>query len=466
MTCPHDRQLLPPPYYRDDHVTLYAGDALDVLSGMPEKSVDCVVTSPPYWGLRDYSVTGAVEEVPAGERARRAADHTTGSQGKSTSAQADLTAGAAGVWVGGDPHCSHRVAVGRGASTAQSIRPNAVGSPMSAAHRGGSPQRCRRCGAHRHDRQYGLEATPEDYVNRLRSVFAEVRRVLTDTGTVWLNLGDSYSAQPPGRAEHAMRASTLSGQTAAAPLRESVRSAGVDRSRVIPRKNMIGIPWRVALALQEDGWIVRNAIVWAKKNPMPESVRDRLSTTYEFVFLLVKQPRYFFNLDAIRVPLARPDALLREDLVIGGARKGKHGGIGATARRRGRSVYGSKYHQAPDRAKAARSNVGPGRPHNAAHPRGKNPGDVWHLATRPLPEAHFAAFPIDIPLRCIAAGCPEGGVVLDPFSGAGTSGLAAYQLGRRYVGIDTQPAFHDMGIRRLDRLKRTSPRPGNNNDDQ
>jgi DNA modification methylase len=399
---------LPSPFWRTDNATLYTGDAVETLRALPGSSVDAVVSSPPYYGLRDYGT---------------------------------------GAWIGGDPNCAH--SVGRGNSSPQPRNP-AVTYPASVAHRGGDPRACRRCGAVRHDRQYGLEATPEDYVDTLREAFAEVWRVLRPTGTVWLNLGDSYSAEPPGRSQHAMRSSTLQGRVAAATLRASVRAAGVDRTRAMPRKNLLGMPWRVAMALQADGWILRNAVVWAKRNPMPESVKDRLSTTHEFVFLLVKQPRYFFDLDAIRVPLVRPEAL-SEGLVIGGSNKGQHGGLDATARRRGSSVYGAKY--TDDRAFATGRHgiaVRPGgRRHDSAHPRGKNPGDVWHLSTRPLREAHFAAFPIDIPLRCIAAGCPEDGLVLDPFSGAATAGLAALQLGRRYLGIELNASYNALAKARL-----------------
>lgn len=374
------------PYFRDASITLYVGDALEVLTELPDTSVHCVVTSPPYWGLRDYGTAH---------------------------------------WVGGDPACRHLAA--------SSSRPTS--SCDSAA------QRCRRCGAQREDRQYGLEPTPQDYVDRLRAVFVELRRVLVDTGTVWLNLGDSYSADLPGRTSDPMRASSLSGTATAATMRESVRTAGVKRARALPRKNLVGIPWRVAFALQQDGWILRNAIVWHKPNAMPESVRDRLSNRYELLFLLTKQQKYYFDLDAIREPLARPDAR-NENIVIGG-NKGRHGGVGATARRRGNTVYG-KY-----TAPAMRPT---GTQHRASHPRGKNPGDVWSISTRPLREAHFAAYPIDIPLRCIAAGCPPKGVVLDPFSGAATTGLAARQLGRTYIGIDLNREFHDIGLRRLNLL--------------
>jgi DNA modification methylase len=380
---------MPTPYFHHDTVTLYVGDATDVLAEMPDASVHCVVTSPPYWGLRDYGT---------------------------------------GRWVGGNPHCPYLASV---------------------TCRDGFSRRCRRCPARREDWQHGLEPTPQAYIDRLRGVFVELRRVLVDTGTVWLNLGDSYAAQPPGRASDPMRTSTLSGKTAAAPLRESVRAAGVLRTRTVARKNLIGMPWRVAFALQSDGWILRNAIVWHKPNAMPESVRDRLSNRYEILFLLTKQQKYYFDLDSIREPLARPEALA-EGIVIGGANKGRHAGVDATARRRGNSVYGKYSATSPFTGTPPGAAMRPtGRQHSAGHSRGKNPGDVWSISTRPLREAHFAAYPIDIPLRCIAAGCPPDGVVLDPFSGAATTGLAARQLGRTYRGIDLNPTFHDIGLRRL-----------------
>jgi site-specific DNA-methyltransferase (cytosine-N4-specific) len=178
--------------------------------------------------------------------------------------------------------------------------------------------------------------------------------------------------------------------------------------------SLIGIPWRVALALQADNWILRNAVVWAKTNGQPSSARDRLTTTYETVFLFTRSPRYFFNLDAIRIPLKNPnDRRLRAPISSG--RPG-----------------GPKPHG-----------------HDLTRPRGKNPGDVWPYPTRALKEAHFAAYPIEIPLRCIAAGCRPEGVVLDPFSGAATTGLAALQLSRRYIGVDLSTQYATIAKRRL-----------------
>lgn len=355
------------PSWSSDTAALYTGDAVETLAALPAASAHCVVTSPPYWGPRDYGTA---------------------------------------AWVGGQAGCAH--------------------VPVPARQRPGVLPRCRRCAARQVDRQYGLEPTLGDYIATLRRVFAELRRVLDPTGTVWLNLGDSYST---GRTGHR-------------------RAISTDHA-ALADKNLVGVPWRVALALQADGWILRNAIVWAKRNPMPESVRDRMSATYEFVFLLTTHAHYYFNLDPIRVPLVRPEALT-EGISFGGTPGVQTGALGASARRRG-GVYGAKYR---DTSPFARTPPGgairpTGHRHTAAHPRGKNPGDVWRLSTRPLREAHFAAFPIDIPLRCIAAGCPPDGLVLDPFSGAATTGLAALQLGRRYLGIDLNPAYTALARRRL-----------------
>lgn len=307
------------PYFQDDQVTLLLGDALDQLRSLSDRSVDCIVTSPPYFGLRDYGTPG----------------------------------------------------------------------------------------------QYGLEATPAEYVETMRCLFAEARRALADDGTLWLNLGDSYAAA----GGHTDPGGTSALQGRRVQLMQNMPSKPADR----PKKNLLGIPWRTAFALQDDGWILRNEIIWHKPNAMPESVTDRLSTRHEHLFLLSKSPRYWFDLDAIREPLSRPDALA-EGIVFGGS-KGPGGKVGGSARRSGGnvSVYGA-----------------------SGSTKGRNPGDVWAITTKPYSAAHFAVFPIDLPLRCIKASCRPGGTVLDPFSGSGTTGAAARQLGRKYVGIDLNPAYHDL----------------------
>lgn len=265
------------PYYQDEHMTLYHGRALDVTRATPDGSVDCVVTSPPYFGLRDYG----------------------------------------------------------------------------------------------HEDQYGTEETPGEYIGSMVDLYHEVRRVLTDDGTFWLNVGDSYGH----------------------------------------RKNLLGIPWRVALALQDDGWTLRNDIIWSKPNAMPESVTDRLANRHEHLFLFTKSPRYWFDLDPIREPHTSSPSR-----------------AGANALRGQKAIRKS----GPNSGQYSEG--------------GRNPGDVWDIATRPFPGAHFATFPEELPRRCIASGCKPGGVVLDPCSGSGTTGAAAQALGRRYIGIDINADYLKLSL--------------------
>lgn len=307
-----------PPYYRDEQVTLLLGDALDVLRTMPDGSVDCIVTSPPYYGLRDYGTPG----------------------------------------------------------------------------------------------QYGLEATPAAYVETMRALFAEARRVLAADGTLWLNLGDSY-AYPPGSAGR-QGEGQRKGRTFTAE--------GLPGTRALPPKNLLMIPARVAIALQDDGWIVRNENIWHKRNGMPEKAQDRLTGRHEKVYLLTKSQDYWFDLDAIRLPVT-PER---------------------TQHDRNAERNGHRY-----AATGTNHGLGPTTLHRTANPLGSNPGDVWDIPTRPYPAAHFATFPIDLPIRCIKAGCRPDGTVLDPFSGSGTTGAAARQLGRKYVGIDLNSAYHDLARERF-----------------
>lgn len=332
-----------PPYWTDGTCTLLLGDALSVLREMPDGSAGCCVTSPPYYGLRDYGTEG----------------------------------------------------------------------------------------------QIGLEDSPAAYVERLREVFAEVRRVLAEDGTLWLNIGDSYYSgkgsptQPDGKNQGRrgwVRPVDRCGQDWGSP------------------KSLLGVPWRLAFALQDDGWLIRNDIVWHKPNAMPESVTDRLSTRWEHLFLLAKSRRYYFDLDAIREPLAYPEALERG--IVFGGRNGGEGKVGASAPRGGanRSVYGRPADVPP--GQRGPKNGGRGPHHKSVHEAGRNPGDVWALSTRQYPEAHFAVFPPELPLRAIKAGSRPGGTVLDPFSGSGTTGEACRLLGRKYTGIDLKSAYHDLAIKR------------------
>jgi site-specific DNA-methyltransferase (cytosine-N4-specific) len=184
---------------------------------------------------------------------------------------------------------------------------------------------------------------------------------------------------------------------------------------------------------------------------MPESVRDRLSCSHEHLFLLVRSARYHFDLDPIRVPLACPNAA-DGTRVFGGVHKAGRGGVGASARRRGSAYRPPKYLADPaaHHGRGARGNlIATGAAHTTAHPRGRNPGTVWSMATRPSRLPHYAAFPIDLPLRAIAAGCKPGGLVCDPFAGISTTGVAALRLRHRYIGIDINPAYHDLATGRL-----------------
>jgi DNA modification methylase len=270
--------------------------------------------------------------------------------------------------------------------------------------------------------QYGREPDPAGYVATLTPLFAEARRVLADDGTCWLNLGDCYSAGwGAATGMHAYLGPHLTAHKAPG----------------MPAKNLLGTPWRVAFALEDDGWILRNAIVWHKPNAMPESVKDRLNCRHELIFLLVKQPAYWCDLDPIRVPRraaapTQPPARPR-DAYRGPARPPNYGPRAreVTARRRYGGLRGSGSHR-------------------RGHTLGRNPGDVWAIPTCPYNGPRFAAYPIDPPLRCIAAGCKPGGTVLDPFTGTGTgtTGLAARQLGR-FTGIELNPAFAVLAAERL-----------------
>jgi site-specific DNA-methyltransferase (cytosine-N4-specific) len=297
------------PYYEDEQVTLWHGDALAVLQQLRPGSVDCVVTSPPYFGLRDYGVDG----------------------------------------------------------------------------------------------QLGAEDTPMQYVAALVGIFDEIRRVLADDGTLWLNLGDAYA----GKAN--------AGRTFTKNRGHNVKPVGYPAQRNMtahaPYKSLLGLPWRTALALVDAGWTLRSEVIWHKPNPMPEAVKDRPTSSHEHVFMLTKGPRYYFDGGAIA-----------ED---------------ATGRASGN---GFARPEAINRGGAGAETPWEGRPY-------RNRRDVWEIATVGFPEAHFATFPLALPERCVLASSRPGGVVLDPFSGSGTTGLAAARHGRRYVGIDLNAEYLDLSLR-------------------
>jgi len=265
--------------------------------------------------------------------------------------------------------------------------------------------------------QIGLESTPQDFVNALVAIFHEVKRVLQDDGTLWLNLGDSYNAA--GRKGHGSRDNCKQGTN-----RASV--AGDDNCRpsvaTLKEKDLIGIPWRVAFALQADGWYLRQDIIWAKPNPMPESVTDRCTKSHEYIFLLSKNSNYYFDQDAIKEPSAN---------------------IGKTLIRFG----GNKYGDSTDIKHSTKSG-------NKYEDKGtRNKRDVWTIATKPCKEAHFATFPPNLIRPCILAGCPVGGIVLDPFIGAGTTAIVAKQEGRKYIGFELNPEYIKIAEKRIADVK-------------
>lgn len=320
------------------------GDVRETLATVPDASVQCCVTSPPYWGLRDYG----------------------------------------------------------------------------------------------HEGQLGLEPTPDAYVANMVQVFRDVRRVLRDDGTLWLNLGDSY-----------------------APNWSSVRPAGGggfkdDQARArwtridgIPPKNLIGIPWRVAFALQADGWYLRSDIIWSKPNPMPESVTDRPTKAHEYLFLLTKSARYYYDAAAIREPYAASTVTQFERAYTGEATK-DYAGTGAqnpsdvkrriVDKQRGHGRRHAGFNDRCDaKEKAEQVQVG------------ANKRSVWHIATQPYPDAHFATFPEALIEPCILAGSKVGDTVLDPFAGSGTTGAVSVRHQRHFIGCELNPAYVELARARIGR---------------
>lgn len=337
------------------------GDCIEGLRTLPDASVHCCVTSPPYWGLRDYG----------------------------------------------------------------------------------------------HDGQIGLEATPEAYVARMVEVFREVRRVLRDDGTLWLNLGDSYCSQggerkygssdgETGRGDApGKRLSNVSGfgdgtwdwiesnQTDDWATDEWLAELRAKRAAFLKPKDLVGIPWRVAFALQADGWWLRQDIIWHKPNPMPESVRDRCTKAHEYVFLLTKSERYFYDAEAV----SEPAAYAGQTGCFSGSKNASRAAVA------GRKPSGN------ERPEAGRVAVSDRR----------NRRSVWTITTKPYSGAHFAVMPADLVEPCIKAGCPEGGTVLDPFAGSGTTLAVAAELGRSGIGCELNPEYIQLANQRIAKSKAKMP---------
>lgn len=286
-----------------------------------------------------------------------------------------------------------------------------------------------------HDGQIGLEDTPDAYVQKIVEVFREVKRVLRDDGTLWLNLGDSYAAQRGGSHQPAETlAGGKSGKTQEGDIVNRDRFDGYNPTRNasaigLKHKDLVGIPWRVAFALQADGWYLRQDIIWHKPNPMPESVTDRCTKAHEYIFLLSKSPRYYFDSDSIKEE-ASNTSIARLKRGVSNHHKNINGAPGQTPHSMGKP-----------------RNHDP----NRDVPTTRNPRSVWTITTKPFKDAHFATYPEDLIVPCILAGCPEGGLVLDPFMGAGTTALVSKKLGRNYVGFELNEEYKKIADKRLNK---------------
>jgi len=364
-----------------------AADVLDGLRQLPDGSARCCVTSPPYWGLRDY---GTAE------------------------------------WEGGESGCDHvETALTCSKNSTSTLkndgrRKETTGHSDSEykAYKQQYRNTCGKCGARRIDSQIGLEPTPEEYVAKLVEVFRDVRRVLADDGTVWLNLGDSYNTSQAGNKTPSGFSQTRPSRVSGNGDQETVKHGRGIVSGLKP-KDLVGVPWRVAFALQADGWWLRSDIIWSKPNPMPESVTDRPTKAHEYIFMLSKSARYYFDAEAVReadVGADHPRNILRAPEPSGGLLP-EHSGLRKAAGRNG---------------------------------DGRNIRSVWTIATQPYPEAHFATYPPALVEPCIKAGSAEGDTVLDPFCGAGTTGLVACRLNRNFVGIELNPEYAEMARARIE----------------
>ncbi|MDH3740293.1 MAG: site-specific DNA-methyltransferase [Hyphomicrobiales bacterium] len=282
------------------------------------------------------------------------------------------------------------------------------------------------------DGQMGLEETPDEYVAGMAEVFREVRRVLRDDGTLWVNLGDSYASAWACNRQNVI---------AAGSLKKGKRKDRPNRLvNGLKEKDLIGIPWRVAFALQADGWYLRQDIIWSKPNPMPESVTDRCTKAHEYIFMMSKSPRYHFDQEAILEP-SSPNTHARlsqnvQDQIGSGRVPGKTNGTMKAVGRKFDPGKGNKNNPSFDAAMAIMP------PH-------RNKRSVWTVTTKPFKEAHFATYPVKLIEPCILAGCPVGGMVLDPFGGAGTTAVVAAKHGRQSMLIELNSDYAEIATKRI-----------------
>jgi DNA modification methylase len=272
-----------------------------------------------------------------------------------------------------------------------------------------------------HPGQIGLEQTPGEYVAKMVDVFREVRRVLREDGTLWLNIGDSYASTAPGTRNAPQTKGSKTSPEQWGNFRPDLRDQG------IKPKDLIGIPWMLAFALRADGWYLRQDIIWHKPNPMPESVRDRCTKAHEYLFLLSKSERYYFDSEAMKEPATTSERDIRRARVTG----------------RGKQASSANYLGSPQRDKSG------GFPQADTDNPVRNRRSVWTVATRPYRGAHFATYPPALIEPCILAGSRPGDVVLDPFMGSGTTAAVAAKHGRQYLGCELNPDYAQLQQQRI-----------------
>ena len=346
-------------------ISFLQGDVFDNIKKLDDNSIDCVVTSPPYWGLRDYGTA---------------------------------------QWQGGDPNCDHQTKRSRGDDIKQGDK--------QGTNLGSRPniQTLCKCGAKRIDKQLGLEPTYQEHIQNIVELFRAMKPKLKDSATIWLNYGDSYAA-------------TVNG-TKAKDIKNDDRGF-VDKpfstiQGSIKPKDLVMIPNRIAIALQDDGWWIRSEIIWHKPNPMPESVRDRPTSSHEKIWLITKSKKYYYDADAIK----------EKSISKGSVHVHKPGNKADEYVKQGLKTHPAKTYITPEK---------------------KNKRNVWTITTKPCKDAHFATFPKDLIEPCIKAGCPKGGIVLDPFGGAGTTGIVAQSLNRTAILIELNPEYIEIAKKRIDK---------------
>lgn len=392
-------------YFETGDIQIFYGHVLDVLRQMPDQSVNCVVTSPPYWGLRDYGIPPS-------------------------------------VW-GGDSSCRHEWVT---EDIEREMR-RGLGLKDSVANTRGGAIKCAEVGVQRFQRGdclicgawlgcFGLEPTPEMYADHAVEIFGEVRRVLREDGTLWLNIGDSYHAAGGAgtQGESGQRADRRHTQ---ANLRASIQPVG------LKPKDLCGIPWMLAFALRVDGWYLRQDLIWHKPNPMPESVTDRCTKAHEYIFLMSKSQRYHYDQEATLEPTSpntnarlsqKVEAQIGSERANGGQKT--NGNMKAVGRKLTEEGSGVKSNESFSNAVCCLVEK-------------RNKRSVWTVATESFSEAHFATFPTELIKPCILAGCPQGGIVLDPFAGSGTTMQVARSLNCKSIGIELNPEYIEIAKRRL-----------------